>query len=50
MAIITLAFVVGTLGVMLANWTMFWVGAALVPVGVIVGLLLKRAGFGKKSA
>lgn len=47
--IITLAFIVATLGVVLGNWPMFWVGVALVPVGAIVGLLMKKAGLGKKA-
>ena len=32
--IITLAFAVGTLALILGNWPMFWVGAALVVVAV----------------
>ena len=46
-AIITIAFIVGTLGVMLANWTMFWVGVGLVVLGAIVGRALAMMGFGK---
>ena len=31
--IITIAFVVGTLAIILNNWPMFWVGVALIVVG-----------------
>jgi hypothetical protein len=46
--IITIAFTIGTLALVLGNWPMFWVGAALVPVGAIVGWLMQRAGLGAK--
>jgi H+/gluconate symporter-like permease len=42
--IITLASIVSTLGVMLANWPMFWVGIGLVGVGVVVGKVMQRTG------
>lgn len=45
--IIVIAFIVGTLGVILANWVMFWIGAALVVIGAIVGKILGMMGFGK---
>lgn len=48
--IITLAFVIGTLAVVLGNWPMFWAGAALVVVGAVVGKIMQRMGLGKKSA
>lgn len=47
--IITLAFVVGTLAVMLGNWPMFWVGVALVPVGAVVGKVMAMMGMGKAA-
>jgi hypothetical protein len=34
--IIMLAFIVGTLGVVLDTQIMFWIGVTLIPVGVIV--------------
>jgi hypothetical protein len=34
--IIMLAFVVGTLGVVLATPIVFWVGVALIPIGMVV--------------
>ena len=45
--IITIAFVVGTLAVVLGNWPMFWVGVALVVVGGIVGKVMAAMGLGK---
>ena len=49
-AIITIAFIVGTLAIVLGNWPMFWVGVGLVVVGAIVGKVLSMLGFGKKPA
>ena len=48
--IITIAFVVGTLAIILGNWPMFWVGVALVAVGAIVGKVMAMMGMGKKKA
>ena len=45
-AIITCAFFIGTLALVLGNWPMFWVGVALIPIGAVAGKLLQRAGFG----
>jgi small neutral amino acid transporter SnatA (MarC family) len=45
--IITIAFVVGTLAIILANWVMFWVGVGLVVVGAIVGRVMQAMGMGK---
>jgi hypothetical protein len=48
--IIMLAFVVGTLAIVLGNWPMFWVGVGLVVVGAIAGKVLAMMGFGKKAS
>jgi hypothetical protein len=48
--IITIAFIVGTLAIILGNWPMFWVGVALVAVGAIVGKVMSMMGMGKKKA
>ncbi len=45
--IITIAFIVGTLAVVLGNWPMFWVGVALVVVGGVVGKVMASMGLGK---
>ena len=34
--IITLAFIVGTLGVVLAQPNVFWIGVIMIPIGLIV--------------
>lgn len=47
--IITLAFTVSTLAVVLGNWPMFWAGVGLVVVGAIVGKAMQAAGLGKSA-
>lgn len=47
--IITIAFAVGTVAVVLANWPLFWVGVALVVVGAVVGRVMQAMGLGKKT-
>ena len=42
--IITIAFAVGTLAIVLGNWPMFWVGVALVAVGGIAPAVGVRVG------
>ena len=44
--IILLGFVVGGLGLVVDNMTVFWVGVVLVPVGVIAGGVMAKAGLG----
>lgn len=46
--IVMLAFLVGSVGVVLDNRIVFWSGVALVAVGVIAGKVLANLGFGKK--
>lgn len=48
-AIITLAFVVGTVAIIVANWAWFWVGVGLVVVGAVVGKVMQSMGLGKKA-
>lgn len=48
--IICLGFTVGTLGMIIGNWPLFWVGVALVPVGAIVGKVMAMMGMGKNKA
>lgn len=43
---IVAAFIVGTLGVMFANWVAFWIGAGLVVVGLVLGKIMSMAGLG----
>ena len=44
--IIMIAFVVGTLGIIVGQWVLFWVGAGLVVLGGIVGKVMAMAGLG----
>jgi hypothetical protein len=46
--IITIAFVVGTLAIVLGNWPMFWIGVGLVVIGGVVGKVMQAMGLGKK--
>lgn len=48
--IIMLAFAVGTLAVVLGNWTMFWIGVAMVPIGAIVGKVMQKMGLGAQPS
>ena len=48
-AIITVASVIGTLAVILANWPLFWGSLGLVVVGAIAGKVLQAAGYGQPS-
>jgi uncharacterized membrane protein len=45
--IITIAFAIGTLAIVLGNWPMFWVGVGIVALGGIIALIGKRAGAAK---
>ena len=40
------AFIVGALAVVLANWTVFWIAVGLVVVALIVTVVLQRMGYG----
>jgi hypothetical protein len=46
--LVTIAFIVGTLAIILANWPMFWVGVGILVLGAIAGKVLAMMGFGKK--
>ena len=48
--IILVGFVVGGIGMVIDNWTMFWVGVALVPAGAIVGKIMAMMGMGAEPA
>jgi 1,4-dihydroxy-2-naphthoate octaprenyltransferase len=48
-AIIMIAFVVGAVAVLQANWLLFWVGGVgLVVVGAVVGKVMSMMGMGKQ--
>lgn len=39
-------FVVGGLGLILSSWLVFWLGVALVPIGMVVGKVMQIMGMG----
>lgn len=45
-ALVTLGFLVATIGLVIAQWPVFWVGVALVILGAVVGWVMKKAGLG----
>lgn len=45
--LITLGFIVSTVGLVIGQWPVFWVGVAIVALGGIVGGIMKAAGLGK---
>ncbi len=46
-AILLVGFAVWAIGMVIGpNWTLVWVGVALVPLGVLVGYILSRFGLG----
>ena len=47
--IIMIASIVGTLGVIVGNWVLFWVGIALVVIGGIVGKVMQMMGLGQNA-
>lgn len=48
--IVMIAFVVGTLGIVLGQWVMFWIGAGMVVLGGIVGKVMAMAGLGMPNS
>ena len=45
--IVTLAFTLGTLAIILGNWSLFWISVGLVVLGAIVGKVMQAVGLGK---
>lgn len=41
-----LGFVIGGVGLVIANMLLFWVGVALQPIGIIVGKIMAMMGMG----
>ena len=48
--IIMIAFLVGGIGVVVAQPWLFWVGVALVVVGIIVGKVMQMMGMGAEQS
>ncbi len=40
------AFIIGALGLVLGNWTVFWLAVVLVVVALIVTVVLRKMGYG----
>ncbi len=45
-AIILVGFIVGGIAMVIPNWTLFWISAALLPIGAIVGKIMQKMGMG----
>jgi small neutral amino acid transporter SnatA (MarC family) len=49
--IIMIAFVIGSVAVLLANWPLFWIGGiGLAVVGGVIGKVMAMMGMGKQPA
>ena len=46
-ALVTLGFIVSTVGLLIGQWPVFWAGVAIVALGGIAGGVMKSAGLGK---
>ena len=44
--VVLLGFIVGGIGLMVESWTTFWVGVALLPIGIVIGAILSKMGHG----
>ena len=47
--LVTLGFIVSTVGLILGSWPAFWVGVGLVVLGAILGKIMQVAGLGQKK-
>ena len=48
--IVMIAFLVGGLGILVASPVVFWLGVALIVVGVVVGKVMQMMGMGAQRA
>ena len=46
--ITSIAFVIGAIGLVIGNWMVFWVAVALIVVGLIVTIVLRKMGHGAR--
>ena len=44
-----LSFLVGGIGLMVGQLSIFWIGVALTPIAIIVGVVMSRMGYGATS-
>lgn len=45
-SLVMVGFVIGGLGLVLENMTLFWIGVAFAPLGALAGYVMGRMGFG----
>ena len=45
--LVTAAFVVGTVGLLVGSWLTFWIGVGLCVLGGVVGKVMQAMGLGK---
>lgn len=45
--LVTLGFIVSTVGLVIGQWPAFWAGVAIVALGAVAGGVMKAAGLGK---
>ena len=48
--IMLIGFIVGGLGLVIDNMTLFWVGVALQPIGIVAGKVMAMMGMGAEPA
>lgn len=46
--LITIAFFIATLALVLGNWVLFWIGVAVLPLSLVVGKIMQAMGLGAK--
>ena len=44
--IVLIGFTVGGIGLVIYNMSVFWLGVALLPAGMIVGMIMSKLGMG----
>ena len=50
LAIVTAAFIIGTVGLLVGSWVIFWVSVGVLVLGGIVGKVMQAMGLGKAKA
>ena len=46
--LVLLGFLVGAAGMVIDNWTVFWVGVAIAVFGLVVGKVMQNMGMGTR--
>jgi hypothetical protein len=50
LVIVTAAFIIGTVGLLVGSWVIFWVSVGVLVLGGIVGKVMQAMGLGKAKA